>query len=132
MNFDLGTKTYELSWQFFDKFANKGDQLIRSENPEPANPIIIKAGEAVSKETHFAPRTLPVVNQSDSATAYKNFLTWDQFISELEKLREFDVRIVSEFYGLPNPETKVFIRVTPTLTKSLKADKWSAPSCSVR
>jgi hypothetical protein len=132
MTFDLDGTTYELKWQFFDKFANNGNQLIRSENPEPAAPIVIKAGEAVSKETHFAPRTLPVVNQSDSATAYKNFLPWDQFVSALPKVKEFDVRIISEFYGFGDQETKVFVRITPALIKSLKVDKWSAPSCWVR
>jgi len=129
MTFDLDGKTYELKWQLFEKFSSNGNQLIRSGNPEPAEPIIIKAGEAVSKETHFAPRTLSVVNPSDSGTAYKNFLRWDEFVSKLAKVKEFDVRIVSEYYGLKDQETKVFIRITPALIKSLETDRWSAPSC---
>jgi hypothetical protein len=128
MIFDLQGKTYELKWQYFDNFSNAGNQLVRLEKPEPAVPIVIKAGEAVTKETHFSPRTLPVVSQNDS-TPYKNFLSWDQFVSELAKVKELDVRIVSEFFGLKDIETKVFIRVTPALINALKTDRWDAPSC---
>lgn len=128
MIFVLEGKTYELKWQFFDMFSNAGSQLLRSDKPEPAVPIVVKAGEAVTKETHFAPRTLPVVSQAD-LNPYKNFLPWDQFVSELAKLKELDVRIVSEFYGLSDKETKVFFRVTPGLITALKTDKWDAPSC---
>jgi hypothetical protein len=129
MVFDLQGKTYELKWQFFDNFSNAGNQLVRLEKPEPAVPIVIKAGEAVTKETHFSPRTLLVVSKADLTSAYKNFLPWDEFVSELEKLKELDVRIISEFYGLKEKETKVFIRVTPALITALKTDKWDAPSC---
>lgn len=129
MVFDLGDKTYELKWQFFDQFGNNGDQLTHADKPEPALPIVLRAGEAISKETHFAPRTLPVVDQGDLTTAYKNFLPWNDFIAELSKVKELDVRIISELYGLKDQETKVFIRVTPALIKSLKTDGWSAPSC---
>lgn len=129
MIFTLQGKTYELNWQYFDKFTNAGSQLLRMDKPEPAEPIVIKAGEAVTKETDFAPRTLPIVTESDSATAYNNFLPWDQFVSEIEKMKELDVRIVSEFFGIKDVETKVFIRVTPAFINALKTDKWDAPSC---
>jgi hypothetical protein len=132
MVFDLDGETYELKWQTFEEFASNGNQLKRSAAPRPVVPKVIKSGEAFTEEIHFAPRTLPVVDQSDFATAYKDFLPWDRFVSDLANLKEFDVRIISEFYGLHDQQTKIFIRITPALIQSLKADKWSAPSCWVR
>lgn len=126
--FTLQGKTYELKWQSFESFSSAGDQLVRS-NTRPAIPTVIKAGEGMANETHFAPRAISLVSTADSMTAYKNFLKWDEFVSELAELKELDVRIISEFYGLKQKETKIFIRVTPTLITALKNDKWDAPSC---
>jgi hypothetical protein len=129
MTFKLANTPYELKWQYFENFSNLGHKLVRPEHPEAASPIVIKAGEAVSKEIHFAPRTLPIVSQSSAGDAYKNFLRWDDFVSQLANAKELDVQIVTEFYGLRDQHINVFIRVTPEFIHALKTDRWDAPSC---
>jgi hypothetical protein len=129
MTFELANKPYELKWQYFENFSNAGGKLVRPEHPEAASPIVIKAGEAVSKEIHFAPRTLPIVSQTDAQDAYKNFLRWDDFVSQLANVQELDVQIVTEFYGLRDEQINVFIRVTPDFIEALKTDRWDARSC---
>lgn len=124
--FDLGGKSYELKWQNFADYSSKGTQLV-TENVKPAIPAVIKSGEGISHETHFAPRTFHVATQSDAAR-FKNFLPWDQFVSEIEKVKELDVRIVSEFYGLEDKEARVYVEITPAVIYSLKTYGWAAPS----
>jgi len=132
MTFSLTGKPYEIDWQDFEQFGNDGPRLTRGETRESAAPIVIKAGEVVSKETHFAPRTLLVTGQGQSTDAYANYLAWDKFVGELGKLKELDIVITSEFYGLKDQQVKVFVRVNESLMAALKTDKWDSPSCRLR
>jgi hypothetical protein len=124
--FDLGEKSYELKWQNFADYSSKGTQLV-TENVKPAIPAVIKSGEGISHETHFAPRTFHVATESDAAR-FKNFLAWNTFVSEIEKVKKLDVRIVSEFYGLEDKEARVYVEITPAIIYSLKTYGWAAPS----
>lgn len=124
--FDLGGKSYELKWQSFIDYSNKEIELVK-DNVRPATPVVIKAGEGVSHETHFAPRSFRVGAQRD-AQRYKNFLRWEDFLSEFEKIKELDVRIVSEFYSLKNREVRVYVEIAPGVIYSLKENHWAAPS----
>lgn len=126
LSFNLGGKSYELKWQNFVSYSSDGNKLVVGE-PKPAIPAVIKSGEGTSHETHFAPRSFHVPTQSDEVR-YKNFLPWDTFISEIEKLQELDLRIVAEFYGLENKETHVYVEITPAVKHALKTNRWSAPS----
>lgn len=125
MEFALAEKSYTLNWQDFEQIGNKGRQLLRSPTRESATPVVIKAGEVVSKETRFAART---VLAEDSANN-RNFLPWTTFVAELAKVKELRVTIISEFFGTKNQRIEVFIRVTPTLLEALRNDGWDAPSC---
>lgn len=127
LSFELGGKSYELKWQNFVEYSSQGNQQ-KVENPKPAVPAIIKSGEAITHETHFAPRSVPVENGSVSVI-YKNFLRWDQFLSELEKLDKVNVRIISEFYDMKDKEINVYVRITPVAINSLKTNRWDAISC---
>jgi hypothetical protein len=124
--FDLGGKTYELKWQNFVSYSNKGTTLD-AVDPKPALPVVLKSGEGASHETHFAPRSLHVKETTDEAR-YRNFLPWDKFISEIEKVKELDLRIVGEFYGLKDKQMQVYVEVTPGIVHSLKTYRWAAPS----
>jgi hypothetical protein len=126
--FDLGGKTYELKWATFEEYSGVGNELKHSANPRPATPKVIKSGEGFTEEVHFAPRTERVANQNDLAK-YKNYVSLDRFISELEKLEQLEVRIITEFYGLRDKEAKVYIQITPVFIQALKSNKWYAPSC---
>jgi hypothetical protein len=130
MFFDLGGKSYELKWQNFVSYSSNGPKLDFGD-PEPAIPSVIKSGEGTSHETHFAPRTFHIATQSDERR-YKNFLRWDNFVSEIEKVTELDLRIVSEFYGLEDKETRVYVEINPGVIYALKTNGWSAPSAWVR
>jgi hypothetical protein len=130
MFFDLGGKSYEFKWQNFESYSSEGETLKRGE-PKPALPAVIKSGEGASHETHFAPRTFHIATQSDERR-YKNFLRWDNFVSEIEKVTELDLRIVSEFYGLEDKETRVYVEINPGVIYALKTNGWSAPSAWVR
>jgi hypothetical protein len=124
--FDLGGKTYELKWQNFVNYSNKGATLD-AVDPKPALPVVLKSGEGASHETHFAPRSLHVKETTDEAR-YKNFLPWDKFVSEIENVKELDLRIVGEFYGLKDKQMQVYVEVTPGIVHSLKTNRWAAPS----
>jgi len=130
--FALATKTYELKWQYFGSFQSAGNRLIPPEHPDGAKPVSVKAGETFSEEVHFVPRTLQIINDVNVSEPFKNFLPWDDFVRELAKLREFDIRIITEFYGLKDQEIDVFVHVTPELIQALSVDKWDAPSCWAR
>ena len=61
--------------------------------------------------------------------AYKNFLRWDDFVSEMAKVKELDVQIVTEFYALHDQRINVFIPVTSDFIDALRTDRWDARSC---
>lgn len=124
--FELGGRSYELKWQTFVNYSNDKNKLVIGD-PRPAIPAVIKSGEGTSHETHFAPRSFHVAVQSDKER-YKNFLPWDLFVSELEKVKELDMRILSEFYGLEDKEAHIYLEVTPGVIHALKTDRWAAPS----
>jgi hypothetical protein len=124
--FDLAGKSYELKWQSFVNYSNKGMEL-KIDDSKPALPAVMKSGDGASHETHFAPRSFHVGAPTD-AGRYKNFLPWATFVSEIEKVKELDLRIVGEFYGLKDKETRVYVEVTPGMIHSLKTNRWAAPS----
>jgi hypothetical protein len=126
--FQLGGKLRELRWQTFDKFSSDNGKLNRGERT-PALPVVVKAGEGISHETNFSPRTLHVADPTEGPKAYENFMPWTEFVSQLSKVNEFEVRLISEFYGLKSCETKLFVRVTPDLIENLRTKNWSGPSC---
>ena len=128
--FSIAGRTYELRWQNFVDYSSKGNQLV-IENAKPAVPAVVKSGEAITHETHFAPRSLPTENGMDRSK-FKNYLAWNTFVTELEKVKELDVRIVSELYDMKDKETNVYIQVTPVMIQSLKNNKWYASSCWLR
>lgn len=132
MEFALGGKSYSFNWQDFEQFGNDGSQLTRSQSREPATPVVIKGGEVVTKEIHFASRTMLAKDRPQSADIYSNFLKWDMFVAELGKVKELNVTIISEFVGAKNQRVELFIRVTPSLMEALSKDKWDSPSCWTR
>jgi hypothetical protein len=128
--FDLAGRTYELKWQNFVNYSSKGTEL-KIDDPKPALPAVMKSGDGASHETHFAPRSFHVGAPNDEAR-YKNFLPWDKFVSEIENAKELDLRVVGEFYGLKEKQTRVYVEVTPGMIHSLKTSRWAAPSAWAR
>jgi hypothetical protein len=124
--FDLGGKSYELKWQDFLHYGSEGKELTKKD-VQPAIPTVIKAGDGISHETHFAPRSSQSLPRTEGGQIF-SYLLWDQFVSEMNKTNELDLRIVADFYDLPSTETHFYMEVNETVRYSLKNLHWDAPS----
>lgn len=126
LRFELGGKPYELKWQNFQSYWNIGDELQQGDKA-PAIPTVIKAGDGASHETHFAPGSLHPIRMAEG-DATLSYLPWNEFISELGKVSELDIRIIAEFYDLDSTESQVYVEVDEGMTDFMSKHRWTARS----
>jgi hypothetical protein len=128
MFFSLGGKEYEQTWQAFESFDLKENELI-SHHISNAHPIPINAGSAVSHETYFAPWPVRCPKAVQKCDKWKNYLKWDDFVKKLESVQELTFRFKSETYSGSTLTTECTIDIDEAFIKGLKKRKWHAPSC---
>ena len=126
--FSLGGKTYEQVWQTFESFDLKESKLKRNYLSD-AHPVSVSAGSSESHETYFAPRSVRCLRNNENCNKWKNYLKWDDFISEIEKVKDLTFTFNSETYDGSNLEVECTIDVDEALIDRLNKSKWAAPSC---
>ena len=125
--FSLGGKEYEQIWQTFESFDLKESKLIRHYISD-AHPVPVNAGCAVSHETYFAPRSIRRPRGNQSCDKWKNYLKWDDFVTELAKIKELTFTFRSEMYGGSKLTVACTIDIDGALIERLRKTKWAAPS----
>ena len=126
-------RRYEHQWQRFESFDLVGTSL-RSIKSEPAIPVPINAGSAVSHETSFAPRSVP---GKEGADKWKNFLPWEDFIAALNRMESHGIRrleftVTAEILGKKPISTTYEVDLDRNLIDRLTRETWASPACTAK
>lgn len=119
---------YQQRWQTFETF-DIVDKELMSISKEPASPQTVSAGDAASHDTYFVPFRHRCHSDGDNCDEWRNFLTWNDFLSKIERLDVLKVTLIGEIYGHEQVEVSCVVQVDRNLRDRLKDYGWHAPSC---
>ncbi len=130
VRFKLDGTVYEQVWHSFVSTDSIGDELVENRTIE-AKPVPVNAASSESHETAFVPRRVRCLAEALDCNSNANFLTWEEFLIKLEKLKLRQLRFdfEAEIYDEPPIRVACIIDIDTTLKTGLIDRGWHAPSC---
>lgn len=130
ISFNLSGQTYKQEWQEFRSFTAVGAKL-QSKDEGIARPLPITGGSSLAHETYFAPHIQRCFGQGTvPCTSGKNFLKFEDFLSELSKTGKIQFRLEATLYDKAKPlQVSCTADVDDKLINLLRTRGWSGPDC---
>jgi hypothetical protein len=130
LRFTAGDKQRELRWQQFGRWEK--DEF----NEEtPAHPFAVPGAQVIGYEISFAPRSIPSNQLKPNQHAGQNWVDWDEFCNELERLgtvspkQNFQVECIADLFDGARLTSTVQVSPNASMLRDLRERGWSAPSC---
>ena len=118
-----------VSYEFIGQYSALTDRdknSLNEKNKGPNVPLIVKAREAVTHETHFEP-----IYSKDQNIKYKNFIYWDLFLKDIneKKIAEITFKFEYETFSGSKGSKECKVKIDDDIIYWLNEKQWTSTTC---